>query len=587
MAHTTEPQQTEYQLPERYEATPAEVRRAHNELQHAMSASTCELSRAQEDGLGELFAPNWAVVADQLEAFETIIYTAAAEAFARRRAGRKGSHPMRGRAAERRFVVELTEMQLNAIYAAFARHEELCDLVDENHFRGSGHRRSLAELEAALMQHLTAVDDREVIHTSMGDSLFIQSPEEFRRDWQDPEDPVIQWRPEQFGWQTCGEFTNRERFTLQALKIPELELDLRFRWSIKTGYLNNLASHPWVRITVDNSTDQIYGRRPNQPADTDLVEQAHRLEQVLSEAGFTRLPGVENPEEGVYIATFRAYDDESVGDGYRTVYLHAVLEDLDGTDPFSLTPAPKPAPASFAAAQRLIRERGGCDIAHATLTGTALTVSDDDGHVTGYDPAQFDFGHGPTEVDRWARGKSYGSPNGWSAYARGWTQFEWEASAEAVTQLGLDLCSPNGSRLCRCSLVSPAVLEAANGHMRFPEAPTPQLFRCWAPIDWFAIADQDPTVRLEQLWNNDGPSIDQIRTAWNAALAAGGSPSLDVDAYLTEDRATRLQLSWLGVTFETEAAAAAAAEPISAALGLQPVPNPPERAEPTLEWMWC
>lgn len=494
---------------------------------------------------------------------------------------------MMGSAAERRFVVELTEMQMNAIYGAFARHEERCDLVDENPHRSSKHRRSLAELEAALMPHLAAVDDRNVIHTSIGDSLFIQTPEEFRRDWQDPEDPVIRLSPKEVGWQTCGEFTHRERSTLQALKIPESELDSRFRWSIKTGYLNNLASHPWVRITVDNSIDQIYGRRSDQPADTDLVEQAHRLEQALSAAGFTRLPGVENPEEGVFVATFRAYDEESVGDGYRTVFLHAVLEDLDGADPFGPTPTPEPAPASFAAAQRLIRERGGCDIDHATLTGTELTVDDVDGHVSGYDPAQFDFGHGPTEVDRWARGKSYGSPNGWSAYARGWTQFEWEAAAEAVTQLGLDLCSPDGSRLCRCSLVSPAVLDAANGRMRFPEVPVPQLFRCWAPIDWFAIADQDPTVRLEQPWDDDGPSIEQIRTAWNAALAAGGTASLDVDAYLTDDHTTRLELSWLGVTFQTEAAAAAAAEPISAALNLQPVPNPPERAEPTLEWMWC
>ncbi|WP_155806775.1 hypothetical protein [Leifsonia xyli] len=38
---------------------------------------------------------------------------------------------MTGSGEERRFVVELTETQLNAIYAAFARHEEVCDVVDE------------------------------------------------------------------------------------------------------------------------------------------------------------------------------------------------------------------------------------------------------------------------------------------------------------------------------------------------------------------------------------------------------------------------------------------------------------------------
>jgi len=490
-------------------------------------------------------------------------------------------------AEERRFVVELSPTQLDAIYAAFARHDEACDVVDQRPCRGSGHRRSLAELEGALMPHLTAVDDRDLIHISLGGSLLVQSPTEYRADFLEPEDPEPIWGAEDFGWRHRGEFTYRERFALNALRIPETALDLRFEWSIQTGHLNNLASHPWVRITVDNSTDQVYGIRPGSPSDAALQEQTHRLEGLLTEAGFTRRPGVEQPNDGVYVAEFRAYDEEDFGDGYRTIYLRVILEDLDGVDPFPATTTPPAAAPSFAAAQRLVREQEGCDFDHATITGDELMVDDADGHVSGYDPAQFDFGHGPTEVDRWTRGKSRGSLESWDAYARGWAQFEWEASAEAVTQLGVDLVSPDSSRLCRCSLVSPAVLAAANGHMRFPEAPAPQLFRCWAPIDWFLIAETDPSVQLEQPWSEEGPTVQQLRDAWDVARAAGGIPSLDVDAYLTEHRTTQLNISSLGVTFVTEAAAAAAEEPMSAALGLQPVPNPPARAEPTREWMWC
>jgi hypothetical protein len=227
-----------------------------------------------------------------------------------------------GNDEERRFVIELTEPQLDAIYAAFARHEEVCDLVDENPYGNREHRRSLAWLEAALMPHLAAVDDRNLLHeTAFG--LQMYTPEEFREIFQYPEDPEIQWRPDQFGWQTCGEFTHRERFTLQALKIPPAALDLRFRWSIQTGYLNNLASHPWVRISVDNRTDQVDGYRIDRPSDSVLAEQADRLQELLTAAGFARRPGVEQPWEGAYVATYRAYDEEQFGDGYRTVYIHA------------------------------------------------------------------------------------------------------------------------------------------------------------------------------------------------------------------------------------------------------------------------
>lgn len=488
---------------------------------------------------------------------------------------------------ERRFVVEFTESQLDAIYAAFDRHDERCDLVDETPTRARMHRRSLAPLEAALMPHLAAVDDRRLLHASFGPDLFMLTPEEWAGDFLEPEEPEPQWADTDFGWQSRGEFTSRERFTLQALKIPETALDLRFGWSIRTGHLCQRGSHPWARISIDNRYDEVSPPRADHPTDTALTEQAHRLQELLVDAGFTRRPGIGNPFEGAYVATFRDYYEAAAGDGYRTVYLYAYLADPDGGNPFPETPAPVPV-VSFATAQRLIRESGGCDIDHPTLTGTPATGDERNGEVTGYDPDLFDYGHGPTGVDDFVRANGAGHP-GWDGYVRGWTQFEWEAAAEAVHQTGLDLCSPGTGRLCRCSLVAPSVLAAANGHMRFPETPAPQLFRCWHPIDWFTIADNDPTVQLDQPWDENGPTIAQIRAAWNAARTAGGTPALDVDAYLTEDRTTRLELSWLGVTFPSQEAADAAIEPISSYLGQEPIPtgSAPPRDEPTLEWMWC
>ncbi|AAT88681.1 hypothetical protein Lxx07650 [Leifsonia xyli subsp. xyli str. CTCB07] len=80
-----------YQLPEAYKDTPGDIRLAHINLQRALASTENSIKRrrkagGQEDIIESFFEPTATTLRGDLAALEEIVYTAAADAFARRRA---------------------------------------------------------------------------------------------------------------------------------------------------------------------------------------------------------------------------------------------------------------------------------------------------------------------------------------------------------------------------------------------------------------------------------------------------------------------------------------------------------------------
>lgn len=81
-----EPEQNEYRLPEGYGVTSADIRLAHVNLQRALRSTADTIKRRRKKGgQDKLIASFFEPVRHDLAAFEAILYTAAADAFARRR----------------------------------------------------------------------------------------------------------------------------------------------------------------------------------------------------------------------------------------------------------------------------------------------------------------------------------------------------------------------------------------------------------------------------------------------------------------------------------------------------------------------
>ncbi len=72
--------------------------------------------------------------------------------------------------------------------------------------------------------------------------------------------------------------------------------------------------------------------------------------------------------------------------------------------------------------------------------------------------------------------------------------------------------------------------EETDGKLSAPEAPTLNVVRCWARVDWPTLVEQhrDELV-MAGATGPVGPSWDRVCRAWSALESAGHRPVLDVD----------------------------------------------------------
>jgi hypothetical protein len=87
-----------YQLPEAYKDAPGDIRLAHINLQRALSSTENSIKRRRKAGgreeiIESFFEPMAVTLRGDLAALEEILYTAAADEFARRRAASEHRSP--------------------------------------------------------------------------------------------------------------------------------------------------------------------------------------------------------------------------------------------------------------------------------------------------------------------------------------------------------------------------------------------------------------------------------------------------------------------------------------------------------------